>query len=354
MKKESKMLLDKALDSLMLSINSFNSPFDRGRVSSVLILLDHSFEMIMKAAILHKGGKIREKGKKETIGFDNCVRKGLSDSVLKFVTNEQAMVLQTINGLRDAAQHHLLEISESQLYIHVQSGLTLFSDLLLRVFGINISSVLPNRTLPVSTEMPLDLEMMFDYEIAKIKEMMKPGKRKQTEAEARLRPLAILDSVIKGEKGQPTKRQLNDIKNEITSGKTWQKIFVGAASIRISTEGSGPSISLRISSKEGEPIQLVPEGTPGASVVAVRRVNELGYYTLTLNQVAREVKLTPPKTLAVIRSLGLQENSEYFKEFNMGSQKYKRYSAKVTVAIKEKLKVTTLDEIWRKFNPSKK
>lgn len=46
----------------------------------MLIFLDHSFEMLLKAAILHKGGKIRERRAKNTLGFDACVRRGLSDA----------------------------------------------------------------------------------------------------------------------------------------------------------------------------------------------------------------------------------------------------------------------------------
>ena len=114
MKRESRLLLDKACDSLILSVEFFNRPHDRGRVSSSLILLDHAFEMLLKSAILHQGGRIREKRAKQTIGFDACVRRGLSNAKLKFLNDEQALLLQTINGLRDAAQHHLLEVSESQ------------------------------------------------------------------------------------------------------------------------------------------------------------------------------------------------------------------------------------------------
>lgn len=61
MKREAKLLLDKACDALVLSIELFNRPTDRGRTSGTLIQLDHSFEMLMKAAILHRGGRIREK-----------------------------------------------------------------------------------------------------------------------------------------------------------------------------------------------------------------------------------------------------------------------------------------------------
>ena len=67
MKREAKLLLDKACDSLLLGIELFNRPSDRGRVSAVLIHTDHAFEMFLKAAILQRGGKIREKTGKETI-----------------------------------------------------------------------------------------------------------------------------------------------------------------------------------------------------------------------------------------------------------------------------------------------
>ena len=46
MKREVKHLRQKALDSLLLAIEHLNRPFDRGRVHSVLIYLDHSFEML--------------------------------------------------------------------------------------------------------------------------------------------------------------------------------------------------------------------------------------------------------------------------------------------------------------------
>jgi len=78
-KRECKLLFGKAVDSLVLSIEHFNRPWDRGRVDAVLILLDHAFEMLLKAAILHRGGAIRKPREKQTIGFDECLRKALSD-----------------------------------------------------------------------------------------------------------------------------------------------------------------------------------------------------------------------------------------------------------------------------------
>jgi hypothetical protein len=71
MKKEVKILLDKAIASLIISVEHFNRPSDLGRVDAVLILMDHAFEMFLKAAILHKGGRIRQPRAKMTIGFDH-------------------------------------------------------------------------------------------------------------------------------------------------------------------------------------------------------------------------------------------------------------------------------------------
>jgi len=135
MRKEAKMLLDRAVDSLVLAIERFNSPWDRGRQEATLLLLDRSFELLLKAAIRHQGGRIRDPGEKETFGHDKCVRVCLSDGATKCLNSDQALTIQVINSLRDAAQHYMLEVSEQQLYLHAQSGLTLFSDLLKDVSG---------------------------------------------------------------------------------------------------------------------------------------------------------------------------------------------------------------------------
>ncbi len=67
MKKEAKFLLEKALNSLILSVEHFNHPWNCGRTDTVLILLDHAFEMLLKAAIIHRGSRIRKPGAKQTI-----------------------------------------------------------------------------------------------------------------------------------------------------------------------------------------------------------------------------------------------------------------------------------------------
>ena len=93
MKKDVKILRKKAIESLILSIEHFNRPSDTGRVHAVLILLDHAFEMLFKSIILHRGGRIREPRSEQTIGFETCVRKGLSDAQVKFLDGNQALTI---------------------------------------------------------------------------------------------------------------------------------------------------------------------------------------------------------------------------------------------------------------------
>ena len=86
---------------------------------------------------------------------------GVSDASVKFLNEDQAIALQTINGCRDSAHHHLLEISEQQLYMHAQSGVTLFGDLLASVFNKKLINYLPARVLPISTIPPEIFDALF-------------------------------------------------------------------------------------------------------------------------------------------------------------------------------------------------
>jgi len=353
LKKEAKLLLGKAVSSLILSVEHFNRPWDQGRVEAVLILLDHSFEMLLKAAILHKGGKIREPRAKQTIGFDACIRKALSDGKLQFLSEERALLLQAINSLRDAAQHHLVDISEQHLYIHAQAGLTLFRDILSNVLQQDLQIQLPTRVLPLSTSPPTDLATLFDHEVKEIKRLLQPGKRHRIEATAKLRALSIMEGAVKGERLQPSQADLSKLGKQIREGKAWDAIFPGVASINITATGHGPSLDLRISKKEGVPVQLVPEGTPGAAVVAIKRVDELGFYNLGRDQLAEKVGLSGPKTTAMIWYLDLQADPECHKEITIGKSKFHRYSQKAIDRIKEELDKTPIDKVWPEYSKSK-
>ncbi|WP_154859632.1 DUF3644 domain-containing protein [Cyclobacterium xiamenense] len=349
MKKEVKHLYSKAVDSLVLSIELFNRPNDTARVHGVLIMMDHSFEMLLKASILHKGGKIKERRATQTIGFESCVRKAFSDGEIKFLTEDEVLTLQSLNGLRDAAQHYTLEISEQHLYFQAQSGLTLFRDIVKRVFDIDLKEGLPVRVLPLSTTPPTDIQAFFSNEIVEIKKLLGPNKRKNIEAIEKLRALAIMENAVQGNDTQPSDGELKKILKTLEKGGNFGQLFPGVSTLNFTANGYGPSLDLRISRKEGVPVQVVPEGTPGAHVVALKRVNELDYYNLGRDQLAKKVGLTGPKTSAVIHHLNLKADPESFKRISVGNVHHERYSQKAIGQIKAGIAATPLAEIWENY-----
>lgn len=346
MRKEAKHLYQKAIDSLTLSIELFNRPNDCGRIHGVLIFMDHSFEMLLKASIIHKGGKIKDKGAKETIGFSACLRKGLSDNAIKFLSDTDVLTLQIINGLRDAAQHYTLEMSEQYLYFQAQAGLTLFRDIAKKVFNIDLKTQLPVRVLPLSTTPPMDIQAFFSTEVQEIKKLLAPKSRKKLEATEKLRALAIMENAIQGNESQPSDTELKALAKRLSKATNWGQLFPSVSTLSFTQNGYGPSLDLRITKSEGVPVTVVPEGTPGAGVVAIKRVNELDFYNLGRDQLAKKLSLTGPKTTAAVKHFGIKEDPECFKHLKVGNVPFDRYSQKAIEKIKEGLKTKTIEEIW--------
>jgi hypothetical protein len=352
MKREVRNLLAKSTDSVLLAIEHFNRPWDRGRHEAVLVLLDRSFELLLKSVIVHKSGRIRETRANETIGFDSCVRKCVSNVQTKCLSQEEALTIQIINSLRDAAQHYVVDVSEQQLYLYTQSGLTLFDKILKDVFEKKLIDFLPERVLPVSSNPPADFASLMDFELGSIKQLLSPTSRRRFETRAKLRSFAIIEASLGGSRLQPSDSELEMLARRISKGESWQDVFPGIKRLAFDADDQGLSVTLRITKSKGHPVHLVPEGTPGATVVAVRRVDELGFYSLNLTELAKKVGLSSPKTLAVVKELALSSDPEYYKEFTIGSSHFKRYSPKALDRIKNALPVLNIDQIWQRQKPS--
>lgn len=351
MRKQSKILFRKSIDSLILSIEHFNRPWDCGRVEACLILLDRAFELLLKAIIIHRGGRIREPRAKETIGFEKSLRICVTQDPIRCLSEEEALTIQIINSLRDAAQHYLVDVSEQQLYLYTQAGVTLYTELIEKVFQSKLYDYLPERVLPVSTSPPQDLHVLVASEFQTIKDLVKPGARKNIQAREKLRSLAIVEASLGGVRSQPSESELGKMLKEVRTGKTWKEVFPGIASLQLSSEGTGLSFSVKLTKNEGEPVRLVPEGTPGATLVAIKRVNELGFYSLGLKDLASKLGLGTGKTLALVRHFKMQEREDHFKEIVVGKTCHKRYSMNALDFLKKELPKLDMTEIWERNRP---
>lgn len=348
MRKEARVLHAKAVDSLILAVDHFNRSYDRGRCEAVLILMDRAFELLLKAIIIHKGGEIRERRKEGvTIGFDLCLRKCLSDAALKCLSDDDAVALQSLNSLRDAAQHYVVDVSEEQLYVYAQMGVTLFARLAHEALALPIRNEIPARVLPISPKPPKDLGALFDLEFADIKRMVAPGSRKRMDARAKLRSLAILQASLDGQKILPSDAELDQIVRRINAGEPWRSIFPGVALLSIEADPTGPGLTIRITRNQGEAVRTTKEGDPNSTVVAVKTVNALDYYSLGLRDLAAKLRVTQPKLLCLIMHDKMQDNIDYYREFRLTKQPVKRYSPKALEYLRKRLGEIDLEDLWR-------
>lgn len=111
LKRESKELKGRAVDGVILSIEFFNRPSERGRADAVLIFLQCAFEMLLKAAIMQKRGTIHERGSANSHTFRKCL--GIAKSDILIISEPEARLLGTLSDLRDCSMHHYQIVSEN-------------------------------------------------------------------------------------------------------------------------------------------------------------------------------------------------------------------------------------------------
>lgn len=335
-----------ALESLVLAIEIFNRPHQTCRTEAVLFFLQHAFEMLLKAAIYQSRGRVHEPRSPMTFSFDKCLAIARSD--LGIITQDMADTLSILDGQRDCAMHHLLNLSEEALYLHSQAGVTMFNDVLQRAFGESLGQFLPERVLPVSTSPPKEMHLFMDKEYSEIRDLIAPGKHRRAEARARIRPYLIMESVLNGECRQPTDAQVSRVIGRMKTGDDWQAIFPGVAALRLDTTGYGLSVSVRIV-RHGDslPVRIVNDAADTENVALIREVNMIDRYSMGLFDLAARAGIGKNKCLALVHHLGLQADPECFKEFRHKSMRYKGYSPKALQKINEVLPNVDLDQVWR-------
>ncbi|RYZ83308.1 MAG: hypothetical protein EOP06_20220, partial [Proteobacteria bacterium] len=104
----SSILLEKGINSFIRSVDAFNASNDRGRTESVLIFLNHSLEMLIKASVSLRGDEIVDRSTGKTTGFDHCLNKALNGGKEPLISEEQAAIIRIVNALRDPAQHYFV------------------------------------------------------------------------------------------------------------------------------------------------------------------------------------------------------------------------------------------------------
>jgi hypothetical protein len=322
---KSKMYKEKAEDSLILVTEFFNRPYETGRLSSVIIHLNHSIEMLLKSTLLRHDYDIR-KDNGHTIDLSKCIRVlhgGTNDDPsLDFLSEDEKTTLNEIAGHRNEAMHGNTVISEQLLYAYTRSGLTIFESILSEEFDESLDDHLPNRVLPISGAPLKHLDIIYEEEKEKIQELLDQGARDAARAKARA--IEISNRTQQGDDDDtPTDDELDDILDRIDTGDDFDNIFPGVSNLQFDVEGQGPTIKLKFTQSDGHPVHYVSDEEEAEEyAIGFREINPFDRYSMGIYDLADKIEekydgskhITRAKVWAIVRKTDVHGNEEYHKE----------------------------------------
>lgn len=311
------MYKSKAVDSMVLVIEFFNRPHETGRLNTILILLNHSLEMLLKSIIINNGLEIRD-NEGYTKSMYNCInilRSGTEEyETLAMISENQKTTLLEISSHRDEAIHGNSILGEQRLYACARSGLSIFDELLLSEFEEGINDHLPDRVLPLAGRPLRRIDLIYEQEVESIRELIEEGARE--EASARVRSIENSDRIHRGEDGRAPDDEIEDKMERIEDGDDFQDIFPGVSNLTFDIQGEGPTVKLKFAN-EGFPARYVEDPDEADEyVIGFREVNPFDRYSLNIHDLTdninqRGIDISWMKVWAIVRHIDVQGNESY-------------------------------------------
>ncbi|MGZ8982977.1 MAG: hypothetical protein ACXW11_03365 [Methylotenera sp.] len=343
--RDARILKTKALSSLRTGLTSFNSFNEDGRSTTVLLHLQHSCEMLVKATLVQRHIPIFDKKSATSFGFTKCVNLAQSHCG---VTEQEAGVMRAIDSLRDAEQHWFIVVSEQFLYIHARALVTVIDEILRRSFDDGLIDHLPSRVLPISTIAANNIEILMDREFSQITDLLTPGRRARDEARGRIRALLAMESHIV-EEVDVSENDIDRIERAIKVGRSFGDVFPRLTALGTQTEGEGVEVKVHFTKKQGAPVRYIAADDP-SEAAAVREFDLRKKYRLSPSDFSKAVGLTTPKTTVLRRFLNLDADESCRHVFEFGKSKFPCYSDKAVQLMKQGLIDHNINDIWKARN----
>lgn len=336
----------RALESIQLAIELFNRPHECARPEAVLILLHHSFEMMLKSLIVDRTGTAFDEERGFSYTFDTCLR--LAAEHLGLIDKDQRQFVSMLDNLRDHAMHYYQEISEPMLYIFAQASVSLFNDLIRKANGMGLLDFLPGRVLPICSIPPQQLGRVLDDEFTRLRELLQQPDLPKQRAIAMLRPLMAFKINPAEQQRRMTPAELEVALENLSAAESWRVAFPEIAKFNFTSDGDGMAIGFKVvkDSPEARPVRVLKPGDPEQpeGFIIHKEVNIFDKFNLGLDQLATKLGVSRWRTIAMIREYKLESDDECFREVKIGSQGYKRYSMKALELLRGK--IDTVESCW--------
>lgn len=351
LRNETRHLKHKALSSMRSAMTAFNSLAEDGRPTRVLLHLQHAFEMLLKAALVQDKRPVFDKETGRSIGFSKCVNLGGMKPL--GLTLEEAGTLRTIDAMRDEEQHWYAIVDEGLLYLYARAAVTLFDDLLHRVFDERLADHLPLRVLPVGSEPPQDFQTLVDREYSNIAGLLKPGRRARAEADARVRALLAMESQVDAD-AEVSDADVRRVVRGIQAGKSRAAVFPALSNVATAVEGGGLAVEVRFVKKEGLAVRLVKDDDQ-VDAAAIRLVPLQKKFHWGAFDLADKLGLSRPRATALRQHLAIDGDPDCCYVFTFGSQRHPRYSDNAYTRMRDAMQGgIDMDAVWASHGTGKR
>lgn len=323
MKRKTRKLIDRARESLIGGVEVFNRPSDIGRAEGVLLMVNHAFEMLFKAVVFEKTGRIRAKREKYNYGFEKCL--AICQTQINVLDENEALSLKNLNGFRDAAAHDLVEISEGLLYAHTQQAVLIFGAVLKRAFNRDLGKWLPRRILPLTTSLPTEITAIVDQDMTAISGMLSGGRRRKDDAEARLRPYQVMEKNIRESQGGTSKEPTSEQLVQKLKKGDWKTALPMVAGL-VQPDAGGIPISLQVTKKTGFPVKIDPNAS---AAIAFKYAGDEDRYPNLTGELAGKLGIKPWQVVQLAKLFKMKGNADFHKASKISKASFvQRYSEK--------------------------
>lgn len=293
LKREAKTLKARAFTSLKRGLEAFNNHDDDGRPETVLLMLQHASEMLIKALLVQKGQCVFDKEKGTSIGIEKALKIAQSKGWMRAA---QAGAVRVIDAMRDQAQHWMIVVPEDVLYINARALITALDEVLTEHFEDTLADNLPVRVLPLSPQALPEFLMLVNREYEQIRELLAPGRRARDDARGRITALLAMEAHV-NEEVAVSKRDLDRIENAIKEDAPVEQVFPRLMTLATKVEGEGPTIRVRITKLADAPAIRYISGDDPEGVAAIREVDLQKKYHWSPSALAKNwvCRLTRPR-----------------------------------------------------------
>lgn len=345
-RQSARVLKGKAVASARASLVAFNGLNDDGRVTEVLLRMQHAFEMLLKAGLNAQNVSVFDKKTGKSISLDKAINLAMGDKKIKLAEPEAGLI-RAVAALRDEEQHWYTVVDEGLLYTHMRAAVTLFDDLLHRIFGDRLAAHIPRRVLPIGAEPPKDYQLLIDEEFERVRDLLKPGKRQGFEARARIRALLAMEAHVDPD-AVVSEKDVASVARGVAKGEAREVVFPKLSGVGTEVAGEGMEVQVRFVKQGGMPVTYVADG---ADASGIRLVDQEKKYYMSATELAKRLSITPPRATALRRHVGADSDPNMSHQFSFGPLKIVQYSDNALVAMRAALESLNMDEIWAAHAP---